>query len=160
MEEIYYHLKPEYYEKQQIIFRTGKTVDKIYFIVSGEVDLLLDINNEEFVIDTLYQECWVGAYRMLINGTHTHTMRTVSNCVIHHITKDSLSILINTYSHLSKEVSMMKNYVDVTEEPIIDFSFYRDEAQTITGKQLVKLTIVKLIKWNRKIKVSFTHLDL
>ena len=157
LEEIYYHIKPEYYEKQQIVFRTGDIVDRIYFIVSGEVDLLLNLNNEEFVIDTLYQGCWVGAYKVLVNGTHSHTMRTVSNCVIHYITKDSLAILMNSYSHLSKEVSLMNDYVDTTEEPIVDFCLYRHDAQSITGKQIVKLTIVKLIKWNRKIKVSFVN---
>ena len=157
LEEIYYHIKPEYYEKQQIVFRTGDIVDRIYFIVSGEVDLLLNLNNEEFVIDTLYQGCWVGAYKVLVNGTHSHTMRTVSNCVIHYITKDSLAILMNSYSHLSKEVSLMNDYVDTTEEPIVDFCLYRHDAQSITGKQIVKLTIVKLIKWNRKIKVSFIN---
>ena len=55
IEEISYHLKYEYYEKQQIVFRAGQSVDRIYFISTGEAEIFINYEGEEFIIDSLYQ---------------------------------------------------------------------------------------------------------
>lgn len=55
IEEVTYHLKQKYVDENEIIYRAGEKVDKIYLITRGEVDLLVNIQAKDFVIHRLYQ---------------------------------------------------------------------------------------------------------
>lgn len=55
IEEITYNLKQEYYEANDIIFRKGDSVEKIYLVTRGEINLLLDIDGKSFELHRLYQ---------------------------------------------------------------------------------------------------------
>lgn len=55
IEEVTYHLKQKYYDPGEIIFRAGDQVEHILLITRGEVDLLMNIENHDFVVHHLYQ---------------------------------------------------------------------------------------------------------
>jgi CRP-like cAMP-binding protein len=53
--EISYHLKEKYYDKDDIIFRSGDQVDHLYLITQGEVSLTVTVDGKDFIFHTLYQ---------------------------------------------------------------------------------------------------------
>lgn len=55
LEEVSYHLKQKYYDADEIIYREGDKVDSILFVTRGDVELLLNIQGQEFIIHNLYQ---------------------------------------------------------------------------------------------------------
>ena len=78
IEEISYYLKDEAYEQDAIIFEAGSPVDRIYFILKGEVEMLVKINKREALLDTLYQACNIGEYGILGDYCHTFTAKANS----------------------------------------------------------------------------------
>ena len=79
IEEISYYLKEEFYESESIIFEAGAPVDKVYFILKGEVEILVKINKKEAMLDTLYQACNIGEYGVLGDYCHTFTAQAKTN---------------------------------------------------------------------------------
>ena len=65
IEEVSYHLKQSYYDPDEIIFRAGDPVDNIYVITRGEVELIANIDDQDFVAHHLYQGCFIGGYKIL-----------------------------------------------------------------------------------------------
>jgi len=42
LEELHYMLKPEYFEAGQLIFKHSESIDKIYLVIQGEIDMILN----------------------------------------------------------------------------------------------------------------------
>jgi CRP-like cAMP-binding protein len=53
--EITYHLKQKYYDKDDIIYKPGDKVDSIRLVTRGEVSLTVNIEGKDFTFHTLYQ---------------------------------------------------------------------------------------------------------
>lgn len=51
-EEISFHLEHKFYENNQILFRAGDYVDKIFFIGSGEVEIIVSLEDVDMVMET------------------------------------------------------------------------------------------------------------
>lgn len=66
-EDLQYKLSLENYEKHGTIFTKGTDCHSIFFIVSGEVELLVDQihTNTEHVLDTLTPGSVIGSYSVL-----------------------------------------------------------------------------------------------
>jgi CRP-like cAMP-binding protein len=122
IEEISYYVNHEYYENNQIVFRAGDPVTKIYFVTMGEVDLFQEINDDEFIIDTLYQGCWIGAYKALTGDKHIFTMRAGSDTTLHYLSRDSISVIMNDCPDFAKESISTHRYMKWTRDPIVDFN--------------------------------------
>lgn len=59
-------LRDEFFEKDSLAFESGSQVENIIFILHGELDLVVRMDNgEEKVIDTLFQGCHVGSYSLI-----------------------------------------------------------------------------------------------
>lgn len=55
IEELTYQLKMNYYSDGSQIFKQGDSVNKIHIVVEGKLDIILEINGEEIIFETLYQ---------------------------------------------------------------------------------------------------------
>lgn len=60
IEEISYYCQQAFCEKDTVVFRAGDSIDKIYFILNGKVNIMVNINGIDIVVDTLYQGCSIG----------------------------------------------------------------------------------------------------
>ena len=60
LEELYYKLKEETYKAGEIILNTGDAIDRIHLLTDGKVEVLVNIQDHEITIDTMYQGCSVG----------------------------------------------------------------------------------------------------
>lgn len=66
IDELSLTLRDQFYEKDSYAFESGNTVNELIFVLHGELDLVVKMDNgEEKVIDTLFQGCNVGAYSMI-----------------------------------------------------------------------------------------------
>lgn len=151
LEELTYMVKNEYYEHNQIVFRSGDPTTRVYFVTMGEVDIFQEIGSQELIIDSLYQGCWIGAYKVLSGDKHVFTMRAGSDTTLHYLTKDSLSILMNEYGDFGKEISATRKYIENTNDPLVDFYCYKPIGIEFQGIKYLKLVVVKIIGWIRKI---------
>ena len=152
LEEISYLVKHEYYENNKIVFRSGDPTTKVYFVTMGEVDIFREIGNKEFLIDTLYQGWWLGAYKVLNGDKHVFTMRAGSDTTLHYLTKDSISLLMNNYSDFNKEIIRTQNYMKYSKDPFVDYYWFKPKFTEIDHLKYLKLIVVKIIGWRRKIK--------
>lgn len=56
IDELSLTLRDQFYEKESYAFESGGSVDSIIFVLHGELDLIVKMDNgEEKVIDTIYQ---------------------------------------------------------------------------------------------------------
>ena len=106
IEELSYHLKLENFEAGDIIFRAGNKVDKLYFVIEGEIDIIVKVGKKEATLDTLYQLCNIGEYGILGEYTHTFTAKSKDNSTLAYITKDSLHTVNNKVDDLHREIEI------------------------------------------------------
>lgn len=66
IEELIYSLKQELIEPNHVITKVGECIDRIYFISSGIVQMILKFDDgTEIIIDQLRQGCSFGLYSIL-----------------------------------------------------------------------------------------------
>jgi CRP-like cAMP-binding protein len=79
----------EYFDPNTDIFSSGDQCRAIYFIVEGEIDLLISQKSEEYLLDTLYHGCSIGAYSFLKQWPYPYSGRAktkVTLLVLHYAT--------------------------------------------------------------------------
>lgn len=123
IEEISYYCEQIYSDKDKVIFRAGDPIDKIYFIVSGKVNILVNIQGNDIIVDSLYQGCSIGINGVLGDHWHNFTAKTTSNTSFYCISKDHLSSLLNSCEDLDKEVYKWKEYYEISGMPYVDFRY-------------------------------------
>jgi CRP-like cAMP-binding protein len=121
IEEISYYCEQVHYDKDNVVFRAGDPIDKIYFVVSGKVNIIVNIHGRDIVVDTLHQGCSIGANGVLGNLCHNFSAKTMSTTSFYCISKDHLSSLLNTCEDLDREVYKWKEYYEKSGMPYVDF---------------------------------------
>jgi CRP-like cAMP-binding protein len=110
MEEIAFCLEHSYYEDNQILFRAGDIVDKIFFIGSGEVEILVSLEDHEILVETLKSGSIIGFNGILTNGFHNFTARSKNKVSLYILKKDILKQLLNSCEDLYEEVTKARDY--------------------------------------------------
>lgn len=146
IEEITYNLKQKYYEDSDVIYRAGSLVENLYIVTRGEVNLMMSIEGHSFQLHRLYQGCYIGSYKLFGDYYHVHTARAKNNVTIHALSKDSMTILRQSMPEFEYACQSAITYMNTTSDPIISFGNLRGE---LTPKQLLRLTITKILKINR-----------
>ena len=101
LEDIAYHMKQKFYEKGEIVFNQGESMNGAILIVTkGELELLYKVDGKEFRMHMLGKGCYIGAYQIHANYNHTFTARALCKTTVHKITKDSIE-------HLSNEIPQL-----------------------------------------------------
>ena len=105
-------------------------------ITRGEVDLILNIDNHDFVVHNLYQGCFMGGYKIFKDAFHAHTARAVNSVTLHELSKDSIFFLEKKFQDFSKAIEIAKVYMRITKDPIVGFGLFRDPNGNITPIKL------------------------
>lgn len=64
-EDIHHRLQVENYEKGAKIFTRGQECEFIYFLIKGEMELVVDRNNQDHTLDLLAPGSFIGAYSII-----------------------------------------------------------------------------------------------
>ncbi|CAI2375579.1 unnamed protein product [Moneuplotes crassus] len=151
IEEITYHLKQKSFDSNEVIERAGETVDRICLVTRGEVDLILNIENHDFVIHNLYQGCFIGGYKVLQDSVHAHTARSVTSVSVHTLNRDSISILQRCLPDFQTAIDKAKKYLK-SDNPIIGYGLFRDTNGSISPVRMLQMAVIKIMKINRELK--------
>lgn len=82
-EELHYKLKLENFEQGTSIFEAGESCKSIYFVVSGEIDLIIEKGSEsEILLDTLHSGCSIGTYSFINETDFPYTAKARTNITI------------------------------------------------------------------------------
>lgn len=137
-------MNQEYIDKDKVLVRTGDVVDRIYFLLSGELNIFTEIRGREVLFDSPYQGSCIGIYGILSDAHHVFTVRTNTNVNMHYIAKESFRVLLNTYIDLDKEIKKTKQYFDKKGYPLIDFKYFYSTLNGNATKQRLKACIKRL----------------
>ena len=145
LEELYYKLKEDTYKAGEIILNTGDAIDRIHLLTDGQVEVLVNIQDHEITIDTMYQGCSVGEYGVLNDWVYLFTCKAKSNIVkFSSISKQEIQKLIKFDPDFKKvkEAELNRNYVT----SFLDFRHYRSGESLSRAKKILKMAILRYFR--------------
>lgn len=153
LNEIAYHLKEKYYDKDEIIFRAGQPVDNLYMVTRGEVSLTFALEGKDFVLHTLYQGCYLGGHKMLGDYYHVLTARAVNNVTLHCIDRDKFAQLMIDLPEFKQEVELETNKLKSGTEPMVSFGLFKGFSKgNFSIREIFKMGVSKVMLINRELK--------
>ena len=72
-------MEQSFIDKDNVLFREGDEIDRIYFIINGKINITVNINGIDVFIDALTQGCSIGCNGVLGEYMHNFTARAASN---------------------------------------------------------------------------------
>ena len=169
-EEIHYRLAQENFEKGSKIFIRDQACKQIYFIVTGEIQLIIEQKEEEFVLDTLHTGAILGAYSILNETPFQFSAKAVSNVSLLVLNRDDLFLLAEDFENLSVAMERASEFVEEYEVPLCDYQTPKSDLQRssthfniqpVTIGDRFRKAVNKLIILNKrhiKTKISFLEL--
>ena len=106
LEEIFYSLETDYYEKGTILVEAGDSLDKIWILVDGEVDINVQMDTGEVIImETLKRGCHFGQFSCLIEAPQMFQFKAKTSVTIQSISTGMLENLRLELSDLNNELA-------------------------------------------------------
>lgn len=62
LEEIFYFCKLKYYPAGDMLFIKGSKTENIFFLLKGNVKMMIPFKNRDVLVDGLYKNCIIGMY--------------------------------------------------------------------------------------------------
>lgn len=157
VEELTYYLREEMYQAGDVIFKAGQEVNKVYFIASGEIDIIVKIGRKEVLLDCLYQACNIGEYGVLGDYRHTFTAKAKKNAThMIYIPKDAISACRDRFKDFYKETEKCKEYLETSGLPLVDFRLYRNYSSKMKTVEILKLAIARVMRINDALEANYS----
>ena len=121
IEEIIFYLDLQHHDYGETLFRIGDSVDEITIVASGEIQVLIGIDEREVVIDTLREGWVIGFNSVLKDSNHTFTAKCKTKASVYTLSKETLKNLFNIWEDLYKEARLAKKFFASEDMPCIDF---------------------------------------
>jgi len=120
LEEIFYSLETDYYEKETILVESGDSLDKIWILVDGEVDINVQMDTGEIVvIETLKKGSHFGQFSWLIEAPQMFQYQAKTNVTIQSINTAMLENLRLELADLNDELA--NGFIHEYGVPVWDF---------------------------------------
>jgi CRP-like cAMP-binding protein len=140
LEEVFYSLETDYFEKDTVLVEAGDSLDKIWIIVDGEVDINVHMDTGEVVIiETLKRGCHFGQFSCLIEAPQMFQYKARTNVMIQSINTAMLENLRIELSDLNDELA--NGFIHEYGVPVCDFKvnhIYDEEDNTKRLKERFK----------------------
>eukprot|EP00347_Sterkiella_histriomuscorum_P022573 403337973 len=125
-EELHYKLSLEYFEKDTEIFSTGDSCDALYFIVDGEIDLVIhQQDDEELQLDTLYTGCSIGSYSLIQQQKYPYTARARNSVTLLVLSRADLYEAVDVIEELNYALWDAEEFINNNGVPMCDYTIYR-----------------------------------
>lgn len=106
-------------KNNSLAFSAGQPVNNIIFILHGELDLVVKMDNgEEVVIDTLFQGCNVGSFSAVCESSYTFYGRARSNINAYTLSRDSIEEFRKVLVDLDDELALFESYSEANGLPV------------------------------------------
>ena len=121
LEELANYMKQNYFDCDQVLFRAGDPVEDIYFIASGTVNIIVELEHNQIILETLSEGCVIGFNGILSKNLFTFTARAKSKVSVYTLSKDKLKLIQNLCEDIFKSVTKARTYFKKESLPYIDF---------------------------------------
>lgn len=101
LEDLMHELDPRIFVPGERIFRAGDHGDSMYFIHSGQVDVL---SSEGVKIVTLSDGSFFGEMALISNQPRNATVKAATYCDLYVLSKEAFSNVLNSYPDFKKQV--------------------------------------------------------
>ena len=108
------------YRKEQLIIKEGDDADAFYIILSGEVKIMKNINDENIEIARLKEGSFFGEMALIGNSSRTASVEAASDLELFVMSKKMLEEIIHKYSSVRE--TLFKFYRNRLLYNIINFS--------------------------------------
>lgn len=105
------NLKP-----REILFREGETGERMYIVVSGELEILkAPDSDDELILNRIYEGEYIGEMSLVTGAPRTASVRSNGETVLLSLSRAQLMDLLKRHPHLSSEmVSVLSQRLDNT----------------------------------------------
>ena len=102
IEEICHRLEPVFLTPDEILFKAGEPGDKMYFIVYGQVDVLLPDRRES--VKTLTTGMYFGEIALFLDIDRTATIQSGSFCDLYSLSKEDFNYITDKFPQISERI--------------------------------------------------------
>ena len=118
-EELLYSLKLETLDAGQILFGSGDTIQKLYFICAGEISIVLQLDNgEEIITDMLSTGSNLGAYSILKDAKQMFTIKANKYTTLMYLDRDALIHCRDEFKEINNELIKCESYIEEEGIPV------------------------------------------
>lgn len=161
IDELSLTFRDKFYEKDSYAFESGEPVDSIIFVLHGELELIVKMDNgTEKVIDTLFQGCHVGAYSMIWESVYNFYGRARTNVQAYTLSRESIEEFRKVLVDLDDEVAFFERYSEANGIPVWDYKFFFEEIDRLPSirerfwQAVRRLLIINEYKRTKKFRLS------
>lgn len=104
LREVAYHLKPLVVTPGDYVFHEGQEGHNMYFVVSGELEVLVG-KNEEFVSE-LKAGDFFGEIALFENKPRTATIKATTYCDLYTLSKSRFEYVVAKYPHIKNKIEL------------------------------------------------------
>ena len=152
LKSIYYDLKQEYYQEDDVIFNIGDPTNKAYFITQGIIDLYIPSEEGDMILlDQLKIGSSLGSYSLLSEQTRMFKAIAKTYCAVTVLTQADITRLKFMYGDELKSIDEAEEWVQENGVPFMDFRIYRQSRGLMIYKKILKDACRRLVNINRAV---------
>lgn len=120
-EEIHYKFQLTNYEQGAKIIERGSECKAIYFLVSGEIELVIEQGKREHQLEELGPGSIIGQYSVINESIFPYTAKATTDLTLLIITRSDLLSFVDTSEHFSDAIASVTQIILENEVPVLDY---------------------------------------
>ncbi|TNV87375.1 hypothetical protein FGO68_gene10041 [Halteria grandinella] len=154
-EEIHYKLQQENFEKGAQIIQKDQECTDVIFVVSGQMDLIIEKEGKEYFLDSLGPGCTLGAYSIFNETPFVFGAKARTNVSLLLLSRDDLLDMADQFDELALLIEVRTEFLLNYDVPQCDYTHPFDFLRGIDGyskldhRELLKRSIRKTIVLNQ-----------
>jgi len=120
-EDLHYKMTLENYERGAKIFSRGADCQQISFVISGEVELIVEQNNKDYQLDVLAPGSVIGSYSVINESQYQYSGKAKTNVSILTLPRKDLFEMAEESDDLTDALETVTRYILDNEVPECDY---------------------------------------
>lgn len=159
VEELCYSMKKEHFEAGADVFRVHDPIEAIYFIVSGKIDMFINLNLQDVLLETIFKGCTFGQYGVLGKYHSQFLGKTCEPTSMYILEKSTLKRLRKELRDLEDAMSEAERLVSLQGVGLVDFTLFRG-TRKVSHIEIFKMAIRRAILINRSFSQNINGGDV
>jgi CRP-like cAMP-binding protein len=157
-EDLHYSLQIENFESGAKIFLKGEECQALYFLVTGELDLVVEQEGKDFLVDSLKPGASLGAYSIFNETPFAYTAKAKGHVTLLTLSREDFLNQADFSEELTSAIEEASEFVLRNQIPQCDYTIsytqFKKERASLTAAQRLSQAIDKVITLNKKSEVK------
>lgn len=105
-EELHYKMTFEHYEKNARIFNCGQVCQQLLFIVSGEVELIIESQQREYSLEILGAGTVIGQYSIINESEYQYMCKAKGNVSLLVLDRTDLLLYAERFERIAEAIEI------------------------------------------------------